>query len=298
MDETDKEGVNNGNENSHLEKETKVEAQNEDQRKPKAIELIQDDYGTFYDKKGIPHKIHRFTWTNRNRIEVQVITYGARITAIKYPNKFGVVQDVLLGYDKLNEYVHDKSHHFGAILGRFATILENGTFVIDGVQHWVTKNADLHHKDGGKCGFDKKVWNHYVADKRLILSYVSPNDDEGYPGDLFVQITYELSSKNEFSVDIEAFTTKPTVVNITNELYFNLGGHNAGSSELQKHALNVNANCFLVTKEHGIPTGEIKNVVHTENDMQIPKIIGKVNKHLSKKVIIEDTSFPLFYRNF
>lgn len=279
MDDTDKESTKSGTGSLHLKTETKSEVQNEPPPKPKGVELIQDDYGTYYDEKGVPYKIYRFTWTNRNRIEVQVITYGARIISIKYPNKFGIVQDVLLGYDKLSEYVHDRTHHFGAILGRFSTILENGTFVIDGVQHWVTKNADPHHKDGGNFGFDKKVWNHYVADKKVILSYVSPNEDEGYPGDLFVKVTYELTSKNEFSVDIEAFTTKTTVVNITNELYFNLAGHNTGPSELQKHTLNINANCFLVRKQEGIPTGEIKNVVHTEYDMQIPIIIGKVNKY-------------------
>lgn len=276
MDETDVESVKSGTNTPLLENETNSEVQKENEHKSKGTELTQDDYGTYYDEKGTPHKIYRFTWKNRNQIEVQIVTYGARIISIKYPNKWGVVQDVLLGYDKLNDYVQDKTHHFGAILGRFATVLENGTFAIDAVQHWVTKNADPHHKHGGNCGFDKKVWNHYVCDKKLILSYVSPNEEEGYPGDLFVRITYELSSKNEFTVDIEAFTTRPTVVNITNELHFNLAGHNTGPSELQKHALTVNANCFLVTKPHGIPTGEIKNVVHTEYDVQVPKIVGKV----------------------
>lgn len=241
----------------------------------KYIELVEDTYGTHYDEQGKAVTVRRFTWKNFNKIQVQVITYGARIISMKMPNQRGVVSDILLGLDDLPSYLADK-FYFGAIVGRCANILGNGSFLIDGKEYWVHRNAHPHHQNGGYKGFDKKVWTPYVDGKKLILSYVSDNNEEGYPGALLVRVTYELSHKNEFTVDIEASCTSPTIVNISNSLYFNLAEHSAGPKELYKHILTVNSNCFTVTGKDGIPTGEIKNVFRTDLDFQVPKILGTV----------------------
>lgn len=241
----------------------------------KYVELVQDTYGTYYDENGKAVNVERFTWRNFNKIQVQVITYGARIISIKMPDGKGLVSDVLLGLDDFPSYLADKLS-FGAVIGRFANVLGNGTFLIDGREYWLKRNAHPHHRNGGDNGFDKRVWMPYVDGKRLILSYVSPHQEEGYPGDLFVRIIYELSHKNEFSIDIEAFCTKPTIINITNALYFNLAEHGAGPEELYKHMLTVNSNCFTVTRADGIPTGEIKNVLRTDYDFQVPTVLGSI----------------------
>lgn len=241
----------------------------------KYVELVEDAYGTYYDETGKASKVHRFTWKNFNKIQVQVITYGARVISMKMPDRRGVISDILLGLDDLPSYLADNLY-FGAIVGRFANLLGNGTFVIDGKEYWVHRNAHPHHRNGGYKGFDKKIWTPYVDGKRLILSYVSDHNEEGYPGALFVRVAYELSQKNEFSVDIEAFCSTPTIINITNALYFNLADHSAGAKELYKHILTVNSNCYTVTGNDGIPTGEIKNVFHTDLDFQVPRILGNI----------------------
>lgn len=109
---------------------------------------------------------------------------------------------------------------------------------------------------------------------QVRMSYTSSHKEEGYPGTVMIRATYELSAKNEFRIDIEAFTTSPTIINITNALYFNLAGHHAGPEEMGKHELTVNANCYTVNGPEGLPTGEIKNVYRTSFDFQVPQVLG------------------------
>lgn len=244
---------------------------------PKAVELTRDVFGTYYDKNRKPHPVERFTWRNQNRIQVQVITYGARITSVKLPNRYGKLGDILMGFDNLKGYLQDNKFSFGAVLGRCANVIENSTFVIDNKQYWVTKNKPPHHARGGTNGFDKKIWIPHVEGTKLVLSHVSNDGEEGYPGDVLVRVTYELSARNSFRMSIEAFSTKVTIVDITNALYFNLAGHAAGPEELHRHRLTVNADCFTVLREEdGLPTGMIQNVARTQFDFQMPKLLGKI----------------------
>lgn len=116
----------------------------------------------------------------------------------------------------------------------------------------------------------------FFAGKKVIMSYVSPDGEEGYPGSLMTQITFELSEKNEFKIDMESVSSLPTSINLSNLLYFNLAGHYAGPEHIYKHILTLNCNCFTVQDENGFSTGEVRNVVHTIYDFQIPKTLGKV----------------------
>lgn len=122
------------------------------------VVLVQDIFGSLAVNKKQHCKVERFTWYNRNRIQVQVITYGARITSIRTPCRRGVVEDILMGFDTLSDYVNRELNNFGATLGRFAGPIEGGTFLIDGKQHWVTQS----------CGFQNKVFTPYVDKTKLV----------------------------------------------------------------------------------------------------------------------------------
>ncbi|KAF2902489.1 hypothetical protein ILUMI_03697 [Ignelater luminosus] len=239
----------------------------------KHIKLEEDFFGYFVDGFGKVHNIKRFTWINHNCIRAQVITYGARIISLRLPSRKHYIDDVVLGFDNMDGYLCNGDLHLGAIIGRVAGKIENGTCVINNKQHWLSVNDGSDHCDGGFKGLDKVVWVPNVQDSKVMLSYVSKDLDEGYPGDLFIRITFELSTKNEFTIDMEAFTTRHTIINLSNLLYFNLGGHGSGPEELCKHIVSINANCYLPLMDNGLPSGEILNVIYTKNDFQVPKLL-------------------------
>ncbi|KAJ8966204.1 hypothetical protein NQ314_003684 [Rhamnusium bicolor] len=238
------------------------------------LQLIEDVFGLYYDESGKCHSIKRFTWKNRNKIEVQVINYGARIISMKLPDRKGEIEDIVLGFDDLAGYLHYKKNYFGATIGRVSNAVKNSTFVIDDKQYWLMPNQFPHHVNGGKAGLDQAVWTTYVDDKKVIMSHISPHSSEGYPGDLFVRVSFELSARNEFNIEMDAQCTQPTIVNLSNLTYFNLAGHYQGPDHLYKHILTLNCNCFT-PQIYNLPSGEILNVVHTEFDFQIPKMLGK-----------------------
>ncbi|KAJ8939831.1 hypothetical protein NQ318_013050 [Aromia moschata] len=262
--------------NDELRRSVKADAQ--PAQKPSItedVQLIEDVFGRYYDENGKYYDIKRFSWKNKNKIQVQVINFGARITSIKLPDRKGEIEDIVLGFDDFAGYLYHKQHYFGATIGRMSNIVRNSTFEIDRKQYWLTANKGADHFNGGERGLDQAVWKTYVDGKKVIMSHVSPHLSEGYPGDLFVRVSFELSARNEFSVYMDAQTTQPTIVNLTNLTYFNLAGHYAGPDQIYRHVLTINSNCFT-PQVNGVPTGEILNVVHTENDFQIPKILGKV----------------------
>ncbi|KAJ8984659.1 hypothetical protein NQ317_015750 [Molorchus minor] len=239
------------------------------------VQLVEDVFGLYYDENRESHNIKRFTWRNKNKIQVQVINYGARITSIKLPDRRGEIEDIVLGFDDLAGYIYYQKHYFGATIGRMSNIVRNSTFVVDQKQYWLTPNKPPHHFNGGQRGLDQAVWNTYIEGKKVIMSHISPHLTEGYPGDLLVRVTFELSARNEFNISMDAQCTQPTIVNLSNLTYFNLAGHYAGPDHTYRHVLTINSNCFTA-QEKGMPTGEILNVVHTQCDFQIPKTLGKV----------------------
>lgn len=259
-----------------------------------ATVLNEDGFGIYWDKKGQRNEIKRFTWKNRNKIEVQVINYGARIVSIKFPDRKGLVEDIVLGkqfkkytvsrckickisflgFDDIAGYVYYQPHYFGATIGRLSQLVPYGIINLDGEERELSKNFGKHHLNGGETGFDQIVWDTYVSGTKVVMSHISPNFSEGYPGDMFVRVTFELSDMNEFKIDMEAYTTQPTLVNLSNLMYFNLAGHNSGADELYKHIVTVNADCFL-KQDRGALTGDVINVANFPFDFQVPKVLGK-----------------------
>ena len=203
--------------------------------------------------------------TNKNGIQLKVITYGATITSLKIPSKNGDFIDVVLGFDSLETYInsfHLKSApYFGASVGRYAGRINNSTFSLNGKSIVLNNNNNGHSLHGGNIGFSQKQWEikNVTEGKNpsITLSYLSPNGEENYPGDLSIELTYTLSEENELIIEYFATTSEDTVINLTHHSYFNLDGHN---STILEQDLSINSNKILETNEHNIPTGQFLNL--------------------------------------
>jgi len=217
------------------------------------------------------------TLKNELGMQVDIMTLGATITALRVPDRDGKVDDVVLGFEAPQQYL-DESPYFGAIVGRYGNRIANGRFQIDDATYTLATNNGKHHLHGGDVGFDKRLW--HVAsdlpcnDSVVTLRIVSPDGEEGYPGTLTAQVTYRvLPSENTLTVEYEATTEgKPTVVNLTQHSYFNLSGHSAGSA--MHHVLQIAADRYTACDEGLIPTGELASVDGTPMDFRKPTVVG------------------------
>ncbi|HOJ80654.1 MAG TPA: aldose epimerase family protein, partial [Clostridiales bacterium] len=176
-------------------------------------------------------EIYLYRLSNRNNMSVGIINYGGIIVSIDVPDRDGHIDDVNLGYDNLEQYLK-LGQYFGAIIGRHGNRIENAEFELNGVTYHLAKNDGRNHLHGGYRGFDKVVWQAEPIDSEdapaLRLSYLSPDGEENYPGNLDVKVTYTLTGDNSLRIDYFAVSDKDTVVNLTNHAYFNLSGHGSG----------------------------------------------------------------------
>ncbi|MER3317885.1 MAG: aldose epimerase family protein [Allomuricauda sp.] len=221
-------------------------------------------------------KVKKFTLKNEAGMEVDVITYGGIITRWTAPDKNGLYDDVVLGFDNLEQYL-EGSPYFGALIGRYGNRIAKGEFSLDGKTYSLATNDGDNHLHGGDKGFDKVIWNGKAKNTAkgsvLELTYTSQDGEEGYPGKLDVKVTYTLSDKNELDIQYEAVTDKPTVVNLTQHSYFNLSGQL--SKPVLDHEIYLNANTYLPVDGGLIPTGEFREVAGTPFDFKVSKLIGK-----------------------
>jgi len=208
-------------------------------------------------------------------MRVDVLDYGAIIQSLHVPDRLGRDVDVVLGYDDLASYELDRAS-LGAAIGRYANRIRNATFSLDGTRYELRANAGPHHLHGGLRGFGKVVWRarpfEYTDTIGVILEYTSRDGEEGYPGNLDVQITYSISGSNVFSVDYRATSDRPTPVNLTQHSYFNLAGE--GSGDVLGHELMIHANSFTPIDESLLPTGALALVDGTPLDFRVPRPIG------------------------
>ena len=216
-----------------------------------------------------------YTVTNAGGVEARITDYGGIVVSLKVPDRDGVLGDVVLGYDTLDDYLKDNPF-FGTITGRYANRITAGRFTLDGKTYQLATNLPPNHLHGGEKGFDKVVWGtEPFANERgagLILTYVSVDGEEGYPGTLNVKVTYTLTHDNTLRIDYEATTDKTTIVNLTNHSYFNL--KDGGQSSMLDHVLTLNADHFTPTGKTQIPTGEIRPVEGTPFDFRQATPIG------------------------
>jgi aldose 1-epimerase len=233
----------------------------------------QENYQTTYKDQ----KTDLFTLRNKNGVVLQVTNYGARIVTLFVPDKSGNLGDVVFGYDKIQEYL-DGDPYFGAVVGRYANRIAAGKFTLDGKEYQLPKNEggkNLLH--GGDSGFNDAMWTGEMTEtpegKAVKLTLLSPDGDQGFPGNLKVEVMYTLTDKNELIVDYKAVTDKPTIINLSQHSYFNLAGHAAGP--ILNHELVINADHFTPVDENLIPTGEIRPVEGTSFDFRTPHLIGE-----------------------
>jgi aldose 1-epimerase len=215
-----------------------------------------------------------FTLTNANGIVVKITNYGGIVTSILAPDKNGQMADIVLGFDSLAPYL--KTHpFFGALVGRYGNRIAKGKFTLDGKEYTLAANNMGNHLHGGLKGFDKKVWTAEIIEgdlPALKLNYLSKDMEEGYPGNLDVEVVYTLTNDNELKIEYTATTDKKTVVNLTNHSYFNLTG---GRQDILGHVLMLNADRFVPVDETLIPTGELAPVAGTPFDFTTPTAVGE-----------------------
>jgi len=240
-------------------------------RSGKAAHVDKAKYGT--TKEGAAVDV--YTLTNTNGVVARVITYGALLTELHVPDRNGVSADVVLGFPSLAGY-ESKQPYFGATVGRVANRIAKGKFRIGGKDYSVATNDGPNHLHGGIKGFDKRVWNAQIVPATdgvaVKFGYLSPDGEEGYPGDVAATVTYTLTNRNELRLDYTATTTKATPINLTNHSYFNLAGEGAG--DILAHELTLMADRFTPVDNTLIPTGEIVPVAGTVMDFRNPATIG------------------------
>lgn len=222
-------------------------------------------------------EIEKYTLTNSNNQEVDVVTYGATVIAIRTPDKEGNIADVVLGFDNVEEYQSSSNPYFGATIGRVANRIGKATFVVDGQRYRVSRNKGENSLHGGTHGWSSKIWNASIDHDRVIMTLVSPNDDEGYPGRVTARVTFHLTDDGELQIDMTAESSvKATPINLTNHSYFNLAGHTTNAAELYKHVFTLNADRWTVTDSESIPTGEIRSVKNSVMDLRDATALGDV----------------------
>ena len=219
-------------------------------------------------------EVFLYTLTNAKGVQVKISTYGGIVTSWIAPDKNGKTSNIVLGFDSLSGYLA-KPPYFGALVGRYGNRIAKGKFKIDTTEYTLATNNGVNALHGGIKGFDKQVWDAAIdsdTSATLLLSYTSKDGEEGYPGNLKVDVRYTLTDDGELKIEYNATTDKATPVNLTNHSYFNLTGDVANT--ILDHTLMIAADNYTPVDSTLIPTGEIKAVKGTPFDFTSPKKIG------------------------
>ena len=218
-------------------------------------------------------EIDLYTLTNANGLSCKIITYGGTITELQVPDREGKFANIVLGYDRLEDYLEGRDYR-GAIIGRVANRIANASFTLNGKTYPLAANDGPNHLHGGFRGFNKRVWNAKPwADSKgvsLGLDYTSPDNEEGYPGILWIGVIYMLTDANELYLTYSARTDKSTPVNLTSHPYWNL----VGNGDILGHELTITADDYTPLNSQHIPTGKIESVEGTPFDFRSPLAIG------------------------
>jgi len=229
-----------------------------------------------------------FTLENDNGVKVDITNYGGIIVRLWLPDRNGNFDDVVLGYDKLEQYFNDQNY-FGAIIGRYANRIAEGEFELDDRKYQLEINekfdsggCTLH---GGNSGFNSKLWTaeeiKIDGEKALKLTYLSKDGEGGFPGNLETAVYYSLTDDNKLRIEYEAETDKATIINLTQHSYFNLKGHGQGT--IEDHLVYINSNKFTPVNNSMIPTGEVKDVENTPFDFSVIKEVSMdINENIEQ----------------
>lgn len=220
-------------------------------------------------------KVYRWSLENGGT-RLKVLSYGGIVQSLEIPDRHGRHANVVNGFDTLDAYVA-KSPYFGALIGRYGNRIGKGQFTLDGKGYQLSVNDGVNSLHGGAKGFDKHVWDVEPftrgSDVGLHLHYTSVDGEMGYPGTLRTKVTYTLNRHGEWRIDYEATTDRPTIVNLTSHVYWNLAGE--GSGTIEDHELRIAASRYTPTDAGLIPTGELAKVAGTPFDFRHAKPIGR-----------------------
>jgi aldose 1-epimerase len=227
--------------------------------------------------------VHRFALKNKNGAVLEVTNYGATVTALHVPDRFGRLADVVLGFDDLQSYV-DNDAYFGATVGRVANRIRDGAFQLEGKRYELDVNDPPHHLHGGRRGWSRQLWTATPHDTArgpsLELRYTSPDADEGYPGRVEATTLYTLTHDNALIVEMRARTDRTTIINMAHHTYWNLAGHTAPSA--LDHELVIDAE-FYTPGDPIVPVGDLARVAGTPFDFRGPKPIGRDLAHVGNE---------------
>jgi aldose 1-epimerase len=218
-------------------------------------------------------EVKLYTLKNKWGVTAQITNYGGRVVSLWLPDKTGHFEDVVLGFNDMDTYEKSKEKYFGALIGRYGNRIAKGRFVLEDSTYLLVKNNGENHLHGGNKGFESVVWKvNSFTENKLFLSYFSPHMEEGYPGNLTVNVEYQLTDENELSIQYFAQSDQTTIINLTHHSFFNLKG--AGNGNVNDHLLQINADYFTPIDDQLIPTGVIQKVVNTPFDFLLPTQIG------------------------
>jgi aldose 1-epimerase len=232
--------------------------------------ITEKSFGSFNNEA-----VTEYTLTNANGMQVSILNYGGTLTKILTKDKDGKFGDVILGFDSIAGYTQKGNPFFGALIGRYGNRIAKGHFTLDGATYTLAQNNNGQSLHGGLKGYDKVMWKaeKQAGDSSLKLSYLSKDGEEGYPGNLSVEVIYTLTADNALKIEYAATTDKATPVNLTNHAYFNLSA--GKDSTILDHELMLKADKFTEVDSVLIPTGKLPAVKGTPMDFTTAKKIGK-----------------------
>lgn len=221
--------------------------------------------------------VHSYTLSQDNGTQCTLLSYGATLQRLMMPDREGMIQDIVLGYETIEEYEKPENPYFGATIGRYANRIDQGRFSLDGKAIQLATNDGPHHLHGGLRGFDKVVWRggSFISEMgpAVRFYYYSEAGEEHYPGNLDVQVIYTLTADQCLVIQYAAVSDQKTIINLTNHSYFNLAGQGSGS--ILNHQLKLEADEYTEITPECIPTGEIRSVSGTALDFRTLKPIGR-----------------------
>jgi len=237
------------------------------------VAVVQLD-STKFQKEIDGKKTNLYVLKNKNGMQAAFTNYGGRLVSLLVPDSAGKPVDVVVGFDSVDGFVNSTEPYFGATIGRYGNRIAKGKFSLDGKQYTLATNNGQNTLHGGKKGFQYVVWDAAQPDPQtLVLTYLSKDGEEGYPGNLNVKVTYSLTDDNELKMDYEATTDKKTLCNLTNHAFFNLNGE--GSGPILGHVLQIYADQYTPVDTTLIPLGKHADVKGTPFDFTTPETIGK-----------------------
>lgn len=250
------------------------------------IKINKEEFGKLKDGR----EVTLFKMENKNGMRVDIINYGGVIVRFFVPDRNGDLEDIVLGYDNLDQYITDKNY-FGAIIGRYANRIAGARFKLNGKEYKLDANEKQAGKPcclhGGNKGFNSVLWESKIinlgGNKTLKLTYTSKDGECGFPGNLEVEVYYQITEDNKFKIEYRAETDEDTVINLSNHSYFNLKGH--GQDKISDHLVYINADYYTPVDKRMIPTGEIRKVEDTPFDFrainELAKTINDDNEQLN-----------------